>query len=61
MICQHVKKCSSWTTEEAHKNELDTMSIRHNEVNSEAAFDDHQNISKCSENIVLGNLSDLKM
>ena len=55
------QKCSSWTTKEAYKNELDIMNIRHNEVNSEAAFDDHQNISKCSENVVLSNMGDLRM
>ena len=30
------------------KNELDIMRYRHNKVNFVAAFDDHQNASKCS-------------
>ena len=34
--------------EEVYKNELDIVRLRHNVVNFEAAFDDHQNTSKCS-------------
>ena len=33
-----------------HKNEVDIVKFRHNEVNFEAAFDDHQNIRKYSYN-----------
>ena len=42
------KKSNNWTMEEVCKNELDIVRFRHNEVNFEAAFDDHQNTSKCS-------------
>ena len=34
--------------EEVYINEFDILKFRHNEVNFEAAFDDQQNISKCS-------------
>ena len=39
----HVKKLNIWTMEEVYKNELDIMRFRHNKINFEAAFDDHQN------------------
>ena len=44
--CQKVKENS--TMEEVCKKGTDIMRFRHNEVNSEATFDDHQNTSKCS-------------
>ena len=47
--------------EEVYKNELDIMMFRNTEVNFESSFDDHQSISKCSENMFLGNLDDLEM
>ena len=37
------------------------MRLRHNDVNFEVTFDDHQNTSKCSQNMFLSNLDDLHM
>ena len=36
-------KSNSWTMEEVYKEELDIMTFKHNEVNFDPAFDDHQN------------------
>ena len=38
-----VKKSNSWAMGEVYKNLLDILRFRHNKVNFEAAFDDHQN------------------
>ena len=38
-----VKKSNSWTMEEVYKEGLDIMTFKHNEVNFDSAFDDHQN------------------
>ena len=39
--------------------ELDIMRLRHNEVNFEATYNDHQNTSECSWNMILSSLFDL--
>ena len=38
-----VKKSSSWTMDEVYKYLLNILKFRHNKVNFEAAFYDHQN------------------
>ena len=42
------KKSNRWIIEEVYKNELYILSFSYNEVHFDAAFDDHQNTSKCS-------------
>ena len=39
--------------------ELDIMRLRHTEVNFEATYNDHQNTSECSWNMILSSLFDL--
>ena len=55
-----VEISNSWTMEEVYKNELNILRLRYNKVNLEAAFDDHPNTWKCSQNMFLSNFEDLK-
>ena len=53
------KKSNRWIIEEVYKNELYILRFSYNEVHFDAAFDDHQNTSKCSKKYVFEDFGGL--